>query len=216
MPFLVTFWGTRGSIPTPGQGTRKFGGNTSCVEIRADETLFICDGGTGLRELGVDLLQRGDDPIEGHFLFSHAHWDHIQGFPFFTPFYDERNVFRVYGKDDEDDRFYRLLSGQMKSEYFPVEFQDLSAQIMPDSLKGGSREIEGVEVSMAEQVHPGGAARLGQEHRTELAGADQADTNRVAVLGPFAEQFREIHRPCPYGSRARRPSTDHRSYSRSM
>ena len=84
MSFFVRFWGTRGSIPTPGQPTKKYGGNTSCVEIRVDDQLFICDAGTGLRELGEALAQRGEAPIVGHMFFSHTHWDHIQGFPFFS------------------------------------------------------------------------------------------------------------------------------------
>jgi phosphoribosyl 1,2-cyclic phosphodiesterase len=84
---FVRFWGTRGSIPTPGHGTRRYGGNTSCVEIRFDDTLFICDGGTGLRELGLALLTRKSEGVEAHMFFSHMHWDHIQGFPFFVPAY---------------------------------------------------------------------------------------------------------------------------------
>src|SRR5690606_33807051 len=79
MSFSVKLWGTRGSIPTPGPSTQKYGGNTACVEIRTDSTLFICDGGTGLRELGIDLMRRHPDgAIVGHMLFSHPHWDHIQ------------------------------------------------------------------------------------------------------------------------------------------
>jgi phosphoribosyl 1,2-cyclic phosphodiesterase len=83
----VKLWGTRGSIAAAGPETTRYGGNTSCVEIRTDDSLFICDGGTGLRELGTDLLTRGNKPITGHFFYSHTHWDHIQGFPFFTPAY---------------------------------------------------------------------------------------------------------------------------------
>ena len=70
MASFVRFWGTRGSIPTPGHKTRVYGGNTSCVEVRIDDTLFICDGGTGMRELGDSLLRRSDDPVEAHLLFS--------------------------------------------------------------------------------------------------------------------------------------------------
>ena len=85
MGFFVKLWGTRGSIPTPGRAMERYGGNTTCIEVRIDDTLFICDAGTGLRELGVDLLQRSNDPISAHWLFSHTHWDHIQGFPLFQP-----------------------------------------------------------------------------------------------------------------------------------
>ena len=79
----ITFWGVRGSIPTPGPDTVDVGGNTSCVEVRAGKLLLIFDGGTGLRLLGKTLLK--EMPITAHLFFSHVHWDHIQGFPFFDP-----------------------------------------------------------------------------------------------------------------------------------
>lgn len=157
MAFLVKFWGTRGSIPTPGQATRKYGGNTTCVEVSVDGTLFICDAGTGVRELGLELLRRGSGPIEGHWLFSHAHWDHIQGFPFFVPAYQPDNTFRVYGVDGDDERFFRLLSGQMGSEYFPVAFSDLGANIVPARIEEGGSVIGGVRVEAFRQTHPGGS-----------------------------------------------------------
>src|SRR3954467_4762024 len=79
MPLVVKFWGTRGSIPTPGAATQGYGGNTTCVELRADGAVFVCDEGPGLRELGVDLQRRfGEEPIVAHLFFSHPHWDHIQ------------------------------------------------------------------------------------------------------------------------------------------
>jgi phosphoribosyl 1,2-cyclic phosphodiesterase len=152
---FVRFWGTRGSIPTPGPVSRRYGGNTSCVEIRAKGALFVCDGGTGLRELGLDLLERGLPSITGHLLFSHAHWDHIQGFPFFVPVYNPKNTFYVYGTSEGDRRLYDLLSGQMRSEYFPVDFSELRSRIVPADLGNGTKEIEGVEVSSFELTHPG-------------------------------------------------------------
>ena len=155
MSFFVRFWGIRGSIPTPGHMTKKYGGNTSCVEIRSDDSLFICDGGTGLRELGTDLMTRGKKPITGHFFYSHTHWDHIQGFPFFTPAYIPSNTFHVYGTAEGDRRTYELLSGQMRSDYFPVDFGELRSNIVASHLDGGHREIDGVAVSFYEQHHPG-------------------------------------------------------------
>ncbi len=155
MTFFVRFWGIRGSIPTPGHVTKKYGGNTSCVEIRSDDSLFICDGGTGLRELGSDLMSRGNKSITGHFFYSHTHWDHIQGFPFFTPAYIPSNTFHVYGTAEGDRRTYELLSGQMRSDYFPVDFGELRGNIVASHLDGGHREIDGVAVSFYEQHHPG-------------------------------------------------------------
>lgn len=154
MPTFVKFWGTRGSIPTPGSKTRRFGGNTSCVEIRVDDTLFVCDGGTGLRELGVDLRER-TDRITAHLFFSHTHWDHIQGFPFFTPAYTPSSTLHVYDVKKDDTRMQRLLLGQMHEEYFPVSFRDLGARIDFTHLGTGEKTIDGVFVSHLEQTHPG-------------------------------------------------------------
>jgi phosphoribosyl 1,2-cyclic phosphodiesterase len=152
----VRFWGVRGSIPTPGVGSKKYGGNTSCVEIRIDDSLFICDGGSGLRELGVDLMRRETQPVVGHLFFSHTHWDHIQGFPFFVPAYQSKNTFHVYGTAEGDRRTYELLSGQMRSvEYFPVDFAELKASIVASHIDEGRRKIDGVTVKFFEQVHPG-------------------------------------------------------------
>ena len=155
MTTFVRFWGTRGSIPTPGHKTRKYGGNTSCVEVRIDDALFICDGGTGLRELGVDLLARSSSSVEAHMFFSHTHWDHIQGFPFFMPAYATENSLYVYGVTKDDNRVHWLLLGQMRSEYFPVKFSDLGSKIVSSDLGGGAKSIEGVMVRHYEQTHPG-------------------------------------------------------------
>jgi phosphoribosyl 1,2-cyclic phosphodiesterase len=154
MSTFVKFWGTRGSIPTPGHKTRRYGGNTSCVEVRVDDTLFVCDGGTGLRELGVDLQSR-TDRVTAHLFFSHTHWDHIQGFPFFVPAYAPTSTLHVYDASKNDDRVQRLLLGQMQSEYFPVTFGDLGASIEFSHLDAGQKTIDGTRVGHLEQTHPG-------------------------------------------------------------
>lgn len=154
MPTFVKFWGTRGSIPTPGAKTRRYGGNTSCVEIRVDDSLFVCDGGTGLRELGLRLQSTGD-PVTAHLFFSHTHWDHIQGFPFFTPAYAASSTLHVYDVKKNDKRVQRLLLGQMQSDYFPVSFRDLGADIDFTDLDSGEKTLDGVLVSHLEQTHPG-------------------------------------------------------------
>lgn len=155
MSCFVRFWGTRGSIPTPGHRTRKYGGNTSCVSVRIDDALFVCDGGTGLRDLGVHLGERPDTPLEAHLFFSHTHWDHIQGFPFFLPAYDERSRLNVYDATRQDDRVRRLLLGQMRSEYFPVTFSALGSQILSRKLEPDVTIVDGVKVRHYEQTHPG-------------------------------------------------------------
>ncbi len=158
MAFFSRFWGVRGSIPTPGKRTYRYGGNTSCVEVRVNDTLFICDGGTGLRELGNDIMSRGGGPITAHMFFSHMHWDHIQGFPFFVPAYVPSNTLYIYGTRDGDKRFHRLLSGQMSSSYFPVDFAALGGKIAPADLGvHGTKAIDGVQVSCLRVHHPGGS-----------------------------------------------------------
>jgi phosphoribosyl 1,2-cyclic phosphodiesterase len=156
MPAFVKFWGTRGSIPTPSSWTRVYGGNTSCVEVRFDDTVFICDAGSGIRELGKDLLVRNSRPKVLHLLITHTHWDHIQGFPFFTPAYMRDNEIRIYGESAADNSPYRLLSGQMSSDYFPVSFRDLGASVIPDFLENGRKEVGGVTVRSLPLNHPGG------------------------------------------------------------
>ena len=94
--FEVDFLGTRGSIPTAGWETVRYGGNTSCGAVYANNTVFICDGGTGLRQLGGSLMKKLHEELCVHMLCSHSHWDHIQGFPFFEPVYSESSVVFVY------------------------------------------------------------------------------------------------------------------------
>ena len=126
----VTFWGTRGSVATPGKATTKYGGNTSCVEIRSKDHILIFDAGTGIRELGLKILKEFDTkPLTLHLFISHTHWDHIQGFPFFLPAYSEDNRIHVYGPPGRDKSFDKIFRAQMDSDYFPVDLGDMSPNI---------------------------------------------------------------------------------------
>src|SRR2546427_574833 len=121
----VRFWGTRGSLPTPGPRTVRFGGNTACVEVRTGAGhVFIFDCGTGARPLGDALTARA--PIGASIFFSHTHWDHIQGFPFFTPAFDPRNTIALYGPQGERP-LHETLARQMELSYFPVALSQLPA-----------------------------------------------------------------------------------------
>lgn len=157
MAAFVKFWGTRGSIPTPASWTRVYGGNTPCIEVRFDDTIIICDAGSGIRELGKDILARDPVPKVVHLLISHTHWDHIQGFPFFAPVYSPATQIRIYNQQAKDDAGWRLLSGQMSADYFPVSFQDLGSNIVSDHLDNGQKTIGGVRVQSFPLNHPGGA-----------------------------------------------------------
>jgi phosphoribosyl 1,2-cyclic phosphodiesterase len=146
----ITFWGVRGSIPTPGPSTVHFGGNTSCVELRAGKAILIFDGGTGLRLLGKKLL--AEMPLTAHMFFSHVHWDHIQGFPFFEPAFVAGNEFHLYGGNNVSRTLEETLAGQMDHPNFPVHLTVMGAKMNFRDL----REAETVEVADGE----GGVARV--------------------------------------------------------
>ncbi len=155
----VRFWGTRGSCPTPGPSTARFGGNTTCVEVRTDDNqLVIFDAGTGIRELGRSLVSRADGaPITGDVFFSHAHWDHIQGLPFFTPAFQAGNHFRLFGSSSLERSLEVVLRQQMSPVVFPVAFDQLLARMEFAELAGDGHRGRGYEVSAINVRHPGGA-----------------------------------------------------------
>jgi phosphoribosyl 1,2-cyclic phosphodiesterase len=154
----VRFWGVRGGVPTPGAGHARFGGNTSCLSVESDSgSLVILDAGTGLRLLGNHLLQKcPEGGLEATILFSHLHWDHIQGIPFFKPLFNSRNRFRFMGQDGRDQTFQRSLEVQQASSFFPVDLSYMSASKSFHSLDE-SRFTEGEFRIRARRLnHPGG------------------------------------------------------------
>jgi phosphoribosyl 1,2-cyclic phosphodiesterase len=111
----VRFWGTRGSIATPGPDTNHFGGNTSCVEVTTDNGAhLILDCGTGARKLAGNLMSRGEKPISVNILIGHTHWDHIQGFPFFGPLFVPGNSVAIHGPEGGHGSLHKVLAGQME------------------------------------------------------------------------------------------------------
>ncbi len=177
----VRFWGTRGSIAAPGPDTVRFGGNTSCVEVttRAGACL-IFDCGTGARALGAKLMAHAPKPISATILLSHAHWDHIQGFPFFAPFFIPGNRITVCGPEGSGRSLREVLSGQMEYTYFPVEIGQLPATITFQELGEGTHEIGGARIVAQYLNHP--AMTLG--YRVE---ADGAAVVYVCDHEPFSE-----------------------------
>ncbi len=138
----VTFWGTRGSVPTPGASTVRYGGNTACVEMRtAGDTFFIFDSGTGIRELGLHEARKAGR-VAAHLMLGHTHWDHISGFPFFTPAFVPGTRLSIYGARDLDRSLRDVLAGQMHYTYFPVPLGDLSADIAFYELEEGKIQID--------------------------------------------------------------------------
>ncbi len=155
---IVKFWGVRGSIPTPGAHYIKYGGNTPCVEVRLpNDLLFIFDAGTGIRELGRNIMSRGMEKVRAYIFLSHFHWDHIQGLPFFLPSYIKGNEITILGMDMEEIKLDKILSTQMESIYFPVKLTSLSAHIKFLVLTDGSSIIEGAKVDTMYINHPGKA-----------------------------------------------------------
>ena len=149
----VRFWGTRGSIPTPGERTVRYGGNTACVELRdATEHLLVLDAGTGLRELGLKL--NGTSPLTVDLLLSHLHWDHIQGIPFFRPAFDPKNTLRLYGPTQHLP-LRQLLGLGMDDPFFPVDLDGLPAKLEVHEIESGSRRVVGpYTVTAVTIVHP--------------------------------------------------------------
>ncbi len=150
-------WGTRGSIPVSGAEYARYGGNTSCVEIGHQEELLIIDAGSGLRQLGVKLARRG--PRKLHILITHTHWDHIQGFPFFEPAYIPGFELVIYGATGFRADLKSLFTGQLNRDYFPVQFEDMRAQIEFRHLDQQQLDLEGFRVSWEYTHHP--AATVG-------------------------------------------------------
>ena len=182
----VTFWGVRGSIPTPGPDTVEIGGNTSCVEVRAGHSILIFDGGTGLRQLGKTLVKQM--PFTAHLFFSHVHWDHIQGFPFFDPAFVAGNTIHLYGGNNVSRTLEETLAGQMDHPSFPVHLSQMGATMtFHDLYEGQVLEIveggERVKVSTGAGNHPNGV----WAYRTEHGGKSvvyATDTEHYAVVDP--------------------------------
>ena len=164
----VRFWGTRGSIAKPGPTTVRYGGNTSCVEVRsARGTLVIIDCGTGAHSLGQSLIAGGVKGLRGHILISHTHWDHIQGIPFLAPLFVAGTQWDIYGPRGLHQSLREALAGQMQYTYFPVAPDQFDATIRYHDLVEGSFDIDDIKVSTHYLNHP--ALTLG--YRLEADGA---------------------------------------------
>ena len=160
MTLRMQFWGTRGSIPSPGAKTVRYGGNTPCVEVRtAEGWLVILDAGTGARELGRSLIARANGaPIVGDIFLTHAHWDHIQGLPFFAPIFQRGNHFTIWGSKSLEKSIDSVVRDQMSPVVFPVTFEELDARIDFRVISEDETCAQkGYEVSAIQVRHPGGA-----------------------------------------------------------
>ncbi len=157
----VKFYGARGSIPVCERDYQEFGGNTTCVMLTyANNDIAILDAGTGIRNLGKDLLAGGHQQYEDIFIgFSHFHWDHLQGFPFFLPAYDRRRHFTIsaIGKGRHLKDLKSIFTTPMQSEYFPVSLDEMGATFYFHQPEVDSFTEEGKNVKTLKHHHPGGA-----------------------------------------------------------
>src|SRR5215475_7624856 len=155
-PTRIKFWGTRGSISVPGPCTMRYGGNTTCVELRADGEIIVLDAGSGIRPLGIALEKEfQSQPIKLSLLITHAHWDHIQGLPFFAPAYEKKNEILVRGYDGFDTGFGEIMAEPMKAPFFPIAMRELSAQIDIKKLTEMEFSAGKVKVRARFVNHPG-------------------------------------------------------------
>ncbi len=164
--FWLRCWGTRGSLPAPRPTTNVYGGNTPCLEIRAGGVVYIFDAGSGIRALGA-ALQKEFGTVSANIFFTHYHWDHIHGFPFFSPAYSPGNRFTIFGEPRGSRGVREILAGQMAMPYFPVPIEAMRAQVEFCDVGPGARLQVGPAVVLAESLnHPGRAL----SYRVEYGG----------------------------------------------
>jgi len=181
---FVTFWGTRGSISTPGRITEKYGGNTPCVSVRFGDTKVIFDAGTGIRNLGIELLEeikRDENSTLLHLFLSHTHWDHIQGLPFFLPSYHKNTKLIIYGSHRKERFLASILKEQMDFDYFPVSMSSFAADISIKEMDEQVLEIGPLVIDWQEQVyHPGGSVRYKiTVNGSKIVYATDVELNRI-------------------------------------
>ena len=154
----LRFWGVRGSTPTPQPQNMRYGGNTSCVEVRIQDRLLVFDCGTGFRTLGQHWTKKyAEQPLFAHIFVSHYHWDHIQGIPFFRPLYDSPNNVFVFHSSKRTRSLKQVMEEQMTAPYFPVSMNDMQANRAFHDIEEGRVVLDDlITIQAAWLNHPQG------------------------------------------------------------
>jgi phosphoribosyl 1,2-cyclic phosphodiesterase len=191
----VRFWGVRGSLPVPGRKTERYGGNTSCVEVKSGAgTRVIIDAGTGIRRLGKELMREEFESGKGaaHLLISHTHWDHIQGLPFFSPLYQAGNHLYVYARRRDDVHLRAVFASQTGDPYFPISIEEAKADISFRELADSAKfQIGDVDVACARLNHP----YVATAYRLTADGASVAYVSDTAPFSDILFENQFIARP---------------------
>jgi phosphoribosyl 1,2-cyclic phosphodiesterase len=187
----VRFWGVRGSIPSPGASTIRYGGDTTCIEMKVGTETIVFDAGSGIRPLGLKLMGEAQgEAIKIHLFITHTHWDHIQGFPFFVPALIPNNHIMIYGADHEAKTLPELFSGQMEREYFPIPIVAMGAELEFIPISEGTLEIGDIEVSSMFVNHPSMAFayRVNYNGHSVVFGGDHEPYNNMLSYSKIAYQ----------------------------
>jgi len=184
----IKCWGSRGSIPVSGKHHVKYGGDTTCIEITAKsgETIII-DGGTGIRRLGNDLLNR--EIFDYHIVFTHAHWDHILGLAFFRPLQFSKVNIHIQDRTFFDITTQDVLNEVLKQPFFPITIRDLKANLMFDKTMNQTFQVGSIKIESIPTSHPGGG--FGYKFIEDDASFVFLTDNELGFLHPDGKTFDE-------------------------
>ena len=184
----VTIWGCRGSIPSPGPETVNYGGNTSCIEVALENgAVFVLDAGTGIRELGNDLQERGTERI--HLLLTHLHLDHLEGLRFFAPLFDDRVTIDLWGPRSPIESLRARIRRSFSPPLFPIDLREIPARLTFHDVPKEPWSVEGATLTSALVMHPGPTVG----YRIEADGVTVAymPDHEPALTGDFAARSRD-------------------------
>jgi phosphoribosyl 1,2-cyclic phosphodiesterase len=198
---FLKFWGTRGSIPVPGKNTLKFGGNTPCVEFRSGKgKLIILDAGSGIRELGINLVDKTKKEENIPIFISHYHWDHIQGIPFFRPLYEKNVNIIFYGLSVNGYNIADILNSQMNDNFFPIKIDQANAKVEYKKIEANSSyDLDGVTIKTFKANHssPTLAFKLVEDNKCFVYMTDnELKFNNTDSVGSIKELNKDLIKFC--------------------